>query len=629
MTQFLTFQSRIPVPEPPAGWFAYAYAVTLEGHLGIMWTDCEVRALHKASIDENGAQGNFTIPTGARARIAVFDGTHLENCVEFPLVHLPYLQFDRLPDGRWVVASPYGRGPPAQVISGDGEASEINLGIGLGRLQCAPDGSIWTGHDAAVCFGEGDISDEGIAQISPKGKMLWGYHSDPRVQRHFVDYFEALNVGPQGVFGIIWPGYVIVQLDTPKPRFLRSRSECPEAFAAERDHFLIAGGYGAGQASDYFRVMLLGPPSHSGSRRLTRIWTGAIDRPPRDEERLIIGRGNCLHAVTDNQWLRITVDQALAQIPADAPRQWSNFPVEDDTFSFIVINTREPAPDRCPVVAIDDLSPRPRHWEPFGGLEGGLEENLTAALKRASWPTSSNESFGELRADPSLPTGSGSHRQAGYGRAGVFRFIRGEQRLWCLLPDFQAKPHHRFKVSRLNCTPNRLLFCIEGGVANGERDDSEVLPLTFFSTDQANVPPLLRSGMNLSVLLGLIAINCELVEAHTGHAVEPAIAPLAKLVRYGENADDCSPAVDAPRADEVDFVGTITSARKLRRPVAEAMGWQVMVSVHRWEDGSTLKLPILITERMWRYGAGPRRGQTISGRAWVQGSIGTIASPLT
>jgi len=266
MAQFLKFESRTPVPQPPEGWFAYAYTVTLEGHLGIMWTDCNVWALHKASYDEKGVWHSFTVPTGARARIAVFDGTHLENCAEFPLVHFPYVQFDKLPDGRWVVASPYGRGLPAQVISSDGEVSQIDLGIELSRLQCAPDGSIWTGHDTAVCFGEDDISDEGIAQISPEGKLLWGFHSDPRFQRHFVDYFEALNVSPLGVFGIIWPGHVIVQLDVPKPRFLRSRSESPEAFAAERDHFLIAGGYGAGLASDYFRVMLLGPPSHSGSR---------------------------------------------------------------------------------------------------------------------------------------------------------------------------------------------------------------------------------------------------------------------------------------------------------------------------------------------------------------------------
>lgn len=39
-------------------------------------------------------------------------------------------------------------------------------------------------------------------------------------------------------------------------------------------------------------------------------------------ERLLIGRGDCLHAVTDAIWSRLTVTEALDQLPRGVDRYW-------------------------------------------------------------------------------------------------------------------------------------------------------------------------------------------------------------------------------------------------------------------------------------------------------------------
>lgn len=324
MKKTVTFARQTPVPQPPPGWHALAYAITLDGHLALMWTDCDVRALHEASRDKDGAWQSFDVPDHARARISLFDGQALNHSLDVPLVHYPHVLFDRLPDGRWIIIGRHRqRGDPhAHLIAGDGSTSTVRLGDDILHLQCAADNKLWAGYNDVGCLTSTSIARHGIVRATPAGRVTWGLNADKAFRHHWADSVECLNVSNAGVFAVIWPGYVIVRLDTPRPKFLRGRTECPDALATANGHFMLSGGFAYDTPGDRNRLTLLGPPSHAGSRRLRRIWRGTFDRPPRETERLLLGRGDCLHAVTDTIWSRLTVTEALDQLPRGVDRYW-------------------------------------------------------------------------------------------------------------------------------------------------------------------------------------------------------------------------------------------------------------------------------------------------------------------
>lgn len=73
------------------------------------------------------------------------------------------------------------------------------------------------------------------------------------------------------------------------------------------------------------------------------------------------------------------------------------------------------------------------------------------------------------------------------------------------------------------------------------------------------------------------------------------------------------------RDDEVYFRGEITSARKLRDPVAECFGWELKVILFRLAED--VEFSVLVTDHVWKSAMPPKRGQYIEGQAWVQGDI--------
>lgn len=132
----------IAIPQPPAGWFDVAYTVTPDGHLASLRSDFDVVSARRTD------RAAWVVPRIAQGRLQVFDGVREGAPVSFAM-DVAYPRFDRLPDGRWVIASARcDRGEAnARLLAPDGTLiRRLCLGDGIAHLQCDPTGGIWVGY---------------------------------------------------------------------------------------------------------------------------------------------------------------------------------------------------------------------------------------------------------------------------------------------------------------------------------------------------------------------------------------------------------------------------------------------------------------------------------------------------
>ena len=294
-----------------------AYAVALDGRLAILRADYDVLGHKQRVTRKDGGWASFDVPPETCGSISLFDGVEEREQVRFPLVHYSYCQFDRLTDGSWIVAG-YGGDEEisraGQRIRPDGSCQRFEIGWDIDSLQTDPDGGFWVGYGDIACLTGTGVESGGVVKFSARCEPTWSFNHDARMKRHRVDTAEALNVSREGAYGYIWPGFGLARLDSARTRVWRSRTEYAEAFAASDGRFLLMGGYSYDNLAERQRLVLLDKPSVPNSRRLRRVWTAEVVRPPEEKEQLLVGRGDCLHRVANGQWQRLTIDEAISQI---------------------------------------------------------------------------------------------------------------------------------------------------------------------------------------------------------------------------------------------------------------------------------------------------------------------------
>ena len=220
----------------------------------------------------------------------------------------------------------------------------------------------------------------------------------------------------------------------------------------------------------------------------------------------------------------------------------------------------------------------------------------------------------------------------------------GSHTLSCFIPAEHTAIIHRFRACAFAMSPDGLHRRIEGELlAPGEASENGA-SAAFYCHDPLWVTAVLQPGDECDVSLSLIALTCGEAHCHREEIATPA--GLRELLTDNDDPDLTAmllaPTVtvdtsmlcaflphSAPsgRPDEATFRGKITSARKLRRPVANSFGWTLMVTVLSLQED--ICLPILVTEHVWQSEHPPRRGQYVEGIAWVQGNIRKLPERLS
>jgi hypothetical protein len=236
-----------PLPDPPAGMFDVAYAVTANGTLALLRADCDVHGNLRRTQSMWDFRQEFD--KGVRARLSVFDGKLESTAFEFQL-ESPVPMLDQLPDGHWVIADRRCRFDEknGRLLSPKGDlVRRFCLGDAIAHLQCDASGGIWVGY-----FDEA-ISKEfnGLIKFDSHGEMLW--RSNSNNADDIIDCY-ALNVSGSNAWTYYYTDFPIVEVDaTGRTRIWECPVRAANALAVEGDVALLAGGY----EEDRNRVVLV------------------------------------------------------------------------------------------------------------------------------------------------------------------------------------------------------------------------------------------------------------------------------------------------------------------------------------------------------------------------------------
>ena len=315
MIDISTIAEPVPLPIAPAGWFDYTYAVLADGRLAIGRTRRDVHAEYRRDW-ARGRNGIATLRSPKvwpdQLRLSIFDGESESDVATLSSVFSP--KFDRLPDGRWLVASSRAAAGErnGRIYAPDGtEEAALALGDAIAHLCCAPDGTIWVGYFDEGIFGLSNqdeswpISNGGIVQLGRSGAVRWSFNEqvDPS---QMVDDCYALTLAGSVPWACYYSDFPIVRIDGQRPRVWSNELLGAKAMAVSGDLILLAGGYDE-DAGRIALVRLEGDQSHHiASLRFTP--------PPRGEPGLVQGRDNRLHIVSGGMWTRFSVNRAAQAI---------------------------------------------------------------------------------------------------------------------------------------------------------------------------------------------------------------------------------------------------------------------------------------------------------------------------
>ena len=315
MIDVSTIAEPVPLPTAPAGWFDYAYAALADGRLAIARTRRDVHAEYR----REWAWGEQGIETLRRPqvwpdqlRLSIFDGERESDVTAVPSGFLP--EFDRMPDGRWLVASSRAAAGErnVRIYAPDGsEEAALVLGDAIEHLYCAPDGTIWVGYFDEGIFGLSNpdgswpVSGGGIVQLERSGAVRWSFNQQVDPSQMVHDCY-ALTLAGSVPWAYYYSDFPIVRIDGRRFRTWSNELLGAKAIAIGGDLILLAGGYNE-DAGRIALVRLEGDDSHHiGSLRFTP--------PPRGEPGLVQGRDSRLHVVSGGIWTRLSVNRAAQVI---------------------------------------------------------------------------------------------------------------------------------------------------------------------------------------------------------------------------------------------------------------------------------------------------------------------------
>lgn len=308
MKHEMTLGVTVPLPPPPTGWFDYAYAVLWSGDLALVRTDSDIHtesARWRDKVQRGDIHARQPNPWDGRLRLTTFDGSTESEAIEVPACHWP--KVDRLPDGRWLVAS--SRAAPnesnALLYAADGApVGTFVIGDGIAHIQCAADGTIWVGYFDEGVFsgpmedGSWPISSSGIARFGPDGRVLWKFNDQERAGLSIDDCY-ALTLDGSTSWCCPYTDFLIVQIERDTVKRWRNKVAGAKALAVEGDLVLLAGGY----RDQSERIALL----RLGDDQAHQIEEWQFQRFDRNAARLLQGRGETLHIVGRGNWTKVSL----------------------------------------------------------------------------------------------------------------------------------------------------------------------------------------------------------------------------------------------------------------------------------------------------------------------------------
>ena len=324
----MTSTIAVNLPAAPVGWFDVSYAICADGTLARIQASVDVRAAFRArqeramaGVLEPGETQRPVFPLETLARIVVFDGEAEATACQFTL-EAGHPRFDRLPDGRWVVAdSRCPRGAlNARLIEANGSVvRRFCLGDGIMHLQCDNAGNVWVGYfDEGVFgnFGWGGpdgpepIGAPGLVKFSPDGEVRWAHDTREAVALGYsIDDCGALNVRDGEVWCCFYGDhaggeatYPVLRIAGDDETVWRTPLWLVDAIAVEGD--VITGISNAPNEPYWVTSVRLGDSSAS---KIAEVELAAFGILPGHPD-AIMGRGSRLHVVKDGRWLSLTAE---------------------------------------------------------------------------------------------------------------------------------------------------------------------------------------------------------------------------------------------------------------------------------------------------------------------------------
>lgn len=284
------------MPLLPYGWHDQGWFVLADGRLGLVRVNRDFSAA--------SARDQWLAWPSARLRLSCFDGAAEHDIIDVPAERWPMV--DRLPDGRWVVASP--RAEPAeenaQIFERDGSlGGRFRVGDGVEHIACSPDGLIWAGYFDEGVFGDADPdgssppASSGIAAFKPDGRCDWRFQHDDCA---IADCY-ALSLAGATVWACPYTDFPIVRIRDGEIRIWTNETGSAHAICAGVGHVILAGSYGR----DGARITLLRLEAEKAVPIAERTVTG-LGR--------IQGRDGTLHAIVEERWVQISIADWLAVI---------------------------------------------------------------------------------------------------------------------------------------------------------------------------------------------------------------------------------------------------------------------------------------------------------------------------
>jgi hypothetical protein len=309
MTELPHLGSAVRLPDPPAGWFDFAYSVLLDGTLAILRTDRDLPA--EFSLWRRRARdGEPVVPRpdvrNARVRVSIFDGVGETSPLE--LRSAPTMLFGRLADGRWLLVgarAAEGQANAYLFTSTGDEAGEMSLGDGIAHIRFAPNGAIWVGYFDEGVFADASresaslpVSASGIAGFSAFGEILWSLNSVVGPDLFVADCY-AMTADGTAIWSCSYDNFAIVRVVDGDIAWWSNDLTGAKALAVDGQHAVLVGGYKDQSA----RIALLG----LDQQHATELGELRYTPPSADRASLVQGEGPTLHIVGDQIWRRISV----------------------------------------------------------------------------------------------------------------------------------------------------------------------------------------------------------------------------------------------------------------------------------------------------------------------------------
>ncbi len=319
------YGETIAVPSTPPNWFECRHHLLMDGSLGFLRAERDIVAERRTWLAQPvETRRPYLDLWGGKGRLSSFDGRFETEPVEVELG--PFPTFDRLADGRWLVAA---AGSDNTVANGRLFTPEgvltgaIRLGDAIEHIRCAPDGSVWVGwFDEGTC-GDADatgarpIASAGIARFALDGTLLWSFNAaEPTMS---ITDSEAMTLVENTLWSCPYPSNAIARIENDSVLSWTNRLTGVRALAIDADHMLLAGGYD----EDAGRIALV--RLDDGDAKAVPIGQLTMAKLTRDRSLLVQGQGDTLHVLDATGWTKLRVADVRRAI-ADLPPEETVFP---------------------------------------------------------------------------------------------------------------------------------------------------------------------------------------------------------------------------------------------------------------------------------------------------------------